>query len=414
MANGNFPDNRHGNRFPSGIPPHKQHENPVLQKRRELEKIMREVQADQRKYAMADSQKNHASTSHIKRFEQALQHLNNMLSGKARLSLADAYYITEQAFGNSYLTQEEYNATIKQSVGFIRNWMKQNGLDIRDNYMVHYAIQKFMSEPLTIYHNVTQPDKTVKLEPVTHQPFRYDYNDYAGEKDYRNLFLTKCLATGFGQCSSMPAVYMVLAEGMGVNAYLSLAPYHSFIKYPDNNGVIFNYEPTSHWEISDKWYKDNMFISAKAVENRLYLDTLGKRKIVADCIFNLAIEYIIIDRTGQEDFILHCLTSGMAHFPENNNLQALFIKSIHLKTALRETMRKSDLYSFDNMERFPEVKKLYNEYMANEAHIAQLGYQDIPPGMYENMLRQQEFKGKVQSLHNVNTKQKKSLFTNIE
>ena len=33
--------------------------------------------------------------------------------------------------------------------------------------------------------------------------------------------------------------------------YLSYAPLHSFIKFPDNGGGIHNYEPTSHFEISD-------------------------------------------------------------------------------------------------------------------------------------------------------------------
>ena len=87
----------------------------------------------------------------------------------------------------------------------------------------------------------------------------------------------------------MPAIYLILAEALGVKAYLSTAPEHSFIKYPDKNGNIVNYEPTSNWKISDKWYVDNMAISAQAVRNHIYLDTFNKRQIIADQMLSLAI-----------------------------------------------------------------------------------------------------------------------------
>ena len=123
--------------------------------------------------------------------------------------------------------------------------MRQNKLDLKDNYHTQFAIQKFMSEELKISKSSHDIDGKQIIEIQSHSPYGYDYDDYAGEKDMRNLFLTKCLATGYGQCSSMPAVYLVLAEALGVKAYLSLAPYYSFIKYPDNSGFIVNYEPTS-------------------------------------------------------------------------------------------------------------------------------------------------------------------------
>lgn len=245
-------------------------------------------------------------------------------------------------------------------------------------------------------------------------PFRYDYNDYKGEKDYRNLFLTKCLATGYGQCASMPALYLVLAEALGVKAYLTLAPQHSLIKYPDNQGNLHNYEPTSNWEISDKWYKDNMFISPKAIASGIFLDTLNKRQIIADCIFNLAIEYMRFDKTGKEDFILACLRAGVPQFPKNNNLQSLFIYSLHLQTLLRETMRKNHIRTVEDIQKNSEAVRLYNEYMGNEHYISALGYQETPEGIYEALLNEHEFKSKVQQYNNVGGKEKRPLFNQVK
>lgn len=405
------------NETSKGLLPQQQNAQVSLQKIKEQEiaQLIKEVQKSNTQLKPVTENRNtQESLNKIGSFEKALHHLEGMLTGKSTLSLAEAYYTIESAYGGLHLSKSEYHNTIQQSIAFIKAWMTENKLDIHDNYMVHYAIQKFMSESLTIHKKVNQNDKEIKLTSFTHQPFLYDYNDYAGAKDYRNSFLTKCLATGFGQCSSMPALYLVLAEGMGVKAYLSIAPHHSFIKYPDNRGYIVNYEPTTHWEISDKWYKDNLFITAKASETGIYLDTLNTKQIVANCIFDLAVAYAVSDKSGQDDFILKCIKSGVSYFPKNNNLQALFLKSMCLKTALWKEMKKGNITSFDDIDKLPLAKKYYADYLATEAWIAALGYQDLPNGMYEELLNQQDFKRKIQDYQKFNTKQKRNLFSKID
>ncbi len=393
--------NNYGNR--AGLPP----------QQAEVEAIIRDYTQNKQKYQSIDQVRSNASTDHIPVFNTTLKELNEMLSGKVKLSVADAFYSIEAAFGNAYLSKQQYKDIIANSADFIKTWMLQNGLDVKDNYMVQYSIQKFMSEQLVISKTKTNKDGKLMIDQVQHQPFHYDYNDYQARNDYRNMFLTKCLATGFGQCNSMPLVYLVLAESLGVKAYLSFAPNHAFIKYPDNSGYVMNYEPTSNWQISDKWYKDNMFISPKAVQTGIYLDTLNAKQIVANSIFDLACEYMILDKTGKEDFILNCLKSGNQYFPKNNNLTSLFIYSMHLKTMLREVMRTHQLRSFDEIATYPEANRIYKEYLAVEDRITKLGYQDMPSGMYEEMLNQQEFKGKIQKDYQISGKDKRNLFTNL-
>lgn len=385
------------------------------QKQKELQELMRDIQELQARSPATNSHPRFTpNPERTKGFPYALQHLQDMLTGKLPLSVADAYFTIENAFGNCYVTKQQYNQIINESADFIKTWMQQNGLDAKDNYQVHYAIKRFMSETLTITKRTGKADKGTDVQTISHASFHYDYNDYSGEQDYRNLFITKCLATGFGQCASMPGVYLILAEKLGVKAYLSFAPQHSFIKHPDNSGNIVNYEPTSNWEISDKWYKDNLFISAEAVRSGIFLDTLNSRQVVANCVFDLAVQYIKVDLTGNEAFILNCLKVGTPYFPKNNNLTSLFIYSMHLKTVLREIMRKHNLKTLEDLERLPEAQPYYQEYIGNEKYIASLGYQDMPAGMYEAMLQHQEFKGKVQANLNVSGKEKRNLFVKTE
>lgn len=382
----------------------------VNKSREEVEKLIRENNQENRRYYPQPYKPNDTDLAIIRNFQSTLNHLNDMLEGRAKLSLADAYFTIENAYGKNYLNRKQYDQIIHESADFIRAWMKQNKLDPHDNYMVQYAIQKFMSEPLTIEKTTKSRDGSPKIEVATHKPFGYDYKDNQAFEDRRDMFLTKCLATGFGQCGSMPEVYLVLAEALGVKAYWSLAPQHGLVKYPDNSGHILNYEPTSNWEISDNWYKDNLFISPVAIRNGVYLDTLNTRQIVANCIFDLALEYMAVDRTGNDDVVIACLRSGTKYFPKNNNLEPLFIYSMYLKTHLREDMRAKGIIRIEDVERYPNLKKLYQEYLGNEAYITQLGYQDMPAGLYDDLLKTDEFKRKVQVNTKVNTKETRNLF----
>jgi hypothetical protein len=385
------------------------------EKQKEIQNLIRENQLNPRRH-ISDEQYRKDSTANsiaIKGFFPALKHLQDMLEGRTKLSVADAYYTLESAYGNCYLTHKQYDDIIRQSADFIRNWMQENGLDMRDNYQVQTAIQRFMSEQLTVTRKTKQNDRADKLTTINHQPFYYDYDDYQYTKDYRNCFLTKCLATGFGQCNSMPAVYLVLAEQLGVKAYLTFVPNHSFVKYPDNKGKIVNYEPTSNWEISDKWYIDNMFIRGEAIASGVYLDTFNTQQVVANCIFDLAVEYMRVDRSLNEDFVNASMRTAIPYFPKNNNLESLFIYSMHLKTELREEMQRYGISDINQIGKVPQAMAIYKEYLGNEAYITKLGYQDMPAGMYEEMMNQHEFKGRVQKNLQVNGKEKRNLFVTV-
>ncbi len=82
-----------------------------------------------------------------KAYTEALNSLQGMLSGKQRLSLAQAYYTIEAAYGESYLTPQEFNGIIRESADFIRAWMQQKKLNLKSNADVNYAVQQFMEKP---------------------------------------------------------------------------------------------------------------------------------------------------------------------------------------------------------------------------------------------------------------------------
>ena len=56
-----------------------------------------------------------------------------------------------------------------------------------------------------------QFDETIAYHP----PFRYNYDDFAGQKDWSNMFVSKMIETHKGNCHSMPFLYKMIMDELG-------------------------------------------------------------------------------------------------------------------------------------------------------------------------------------------------------
>ena len=68
-----------------------------------------------------------------KPYTEALQQLKQQLTNN-NISVRNAYYTIENAYGNPYLNKNEFNDLIKQSVEFIKIWLTQNGYSLKDKH----------------------------------------------------------------------------------------------------------------------------------------------------------------------------------------------------------------------------------------------------------------------------------------
>lgn len=368
----------------------------------ELSEALNEIHSDYEKF---DNTESYTNPEVLATYKSAYSKITNMLMGKTKLSYADANYYLESAYGNSYLKYDEFKSSIVQSTEFIKKWMAQNNLP-SNAQSIHYAIQQFMGDTMKLTINL--PDNKQSKQTTVHLPFKYDYEDYDGKQDYRNYFSSKCLATGTGQCNSMPMVYLMLCEAMGVKGYLSFAPFHSFIKYKNSEGKIINYEPTSHWTIPDKWYQDNLGVNMKAKANGIYLDTLNRKQAVANNLVDLAISYMLNNPKPDTTFILNCLTEAQKYFPKGNNLNLYLAKGSLLYRQLDIALRKHGVKDLNKVSLYPDTQNIYNKLLQNEAILAKMGYQEMPQDIYDEMIQHQKNKANSQD-----AKTKKSLFIKI-
>jgi len=201
----------------------------------------------------------------------------------------------------------------------------------------------------------------------------------------------------------------VLAEKLGAKTYLSFAPQHSFIKYPDSKGGIHAYEPTSNWKISDQWYVEHMGISVNAIRYGIYLDTLNKQEIVANCMLDLAYGYLKQFGAADGKFIKACIYTAIQYYPRKNNITAYFLLSSLLARELDRVLNANGIKDIKDINKVPEAKKLYLALQQNEADIKKLGYQPMSEKIYLQLMDYHEFKAEKQK--NINTKQKRNLFS---
>jgi regulator of sirC expression with transglutaminase-like and TPR domain len=112
--------------------------------------------------------------------------------------------------------------------------------------------------------------------------YKYDSDDPLGQNP-RHALLAHYLATKQGNCVSMPILFAILGERLGLNVTLSTAPLHVFVKYTDTaSGMTYNLEATSGASFTrDLWYRQHMPMSDEAIANGVYLKILSRREAYA-------------------------------------------------------------------------------------------------------------------------------------
>ncbi len=112
-------------------------------------------------------------------------------------------------------------------------------------------------------------------------PFGYDQADPLGLNVHNKLLLTY-LRKRRGNCVSMPALFLILADRLGLNVSFATAPLHVFIRYTDPQGRAFNIETTSWANLArPELLRRNFPMTDRAIESGHYMRTLTRREAVA-------------------------------------------------------------------------------------------------------------------------------------
>jgi hypothetical protein len=233
-----------------------------------------------------------------------------------------------------------------------------------------------MSDTLTV--KVPQEETS-----VTHYPMQYDFDDYNGESNWSNMFVSKLLATRKGQCHSLPLLYLILCEQTGTEAYLTYSPSHSYVKIKDGSGNWHNLELTNGHIVTDAFIVGSGYVTSEAIKNKTYMEPQTKQQVVAQCLSDLAMGYL--HKYGYDNFVKQCIDSILKY--DANNLSGLMLKAnyetIRFDYVVNQVMSPHpDILKVH----YPQIYELLEERNATYDRIDASGYRDMPKEAYESWL----------------------------
>ena len=310
-------------------------------------------------------------------YQEAFDELRLMLRDSVKPNFKRAVFLVENAYRGGDLNYESFSKLIGQYGSIIREYMKSNPLPYKgedsDIVLKNYAIFKFMTD--TVWLN-----KGIAL----HYPYTYNFDDYMGESDWKNMFITTLIQTHRGNCHSMPFLYKILAEELGAEAYLSLAPYHIYIKSRSEKTGWFNTELTNAMFPVDAWVAASGYVTLDAMRSSIYMDTLGLKQSIAFCLYDLAKGCERKFGFQRFPFVFECLDLALEYHP--NFINAHIYRAECLKKRLDIYMRLYNAKDFKEILAYDSPKEIHGELEAQYNKILNLGFREMPPKMYREWL----------------------------
>ncbi|WP_286751694.1 MULTISPECIES: hypothetical protein [Sphingobacterium] len=312
-------------------------------------------------------------------YSDAYQAIDNMLNGKQPYSFKTAVFSVENAYYQGKLD----TAMLNQKISFLTRFCNQ----LTKNRKLLYSEndQETVTKYAAIYTVLTQQTQViVGKDTLNYKPFSYDFEDVFGHKDLPNLFVSKLLGSQKGNCNSMPYLYKILAEELGVTANLALAPNHVYIKHNIKSIGWFNTELTSGIFPQDAWLMASGFIHLDAIQNGVYMKALNDKESLALCLVDLANAYNRNFPDNDGFFPLKCAERAIEIYPFLAT--ALILQAETHKSQFEKIMKHENAADIEAALSNPDAKKLFTLMNKEYKHIHKIGYRNMPENMYLDWL----------------------------
>ncbi|MDR0834817.1 MAG: hypothetical protein LBN93_11680 [Candidatus Symbiothrix sp.] len=287
-----------------------------------------------------------------------------MLVDEIPLNFKDAVFATENAYTDGLLDIDVINNEIDIFTELVQMLSNSNLItyEKKDKDIIgkHAALFKTITDTSTVVIDSTHI--------YEHMPYTYDFEDVWGQSDWRQMFVSKLLETGKGNCHSLPYLYKILSDELKIPCYLAFAPNHIYIKLFSEETGWYNTELTSGTFPVDAWIIASGYVNTDAIRNGLYMDALSDKQAVANCLLDLAQGYQ--HKYGKEnpEFVVKCCNTVLQYHPANVN--AMLTKAEAQKFYIQSQTTTED------------TKEMYADMEASYVKLHQLGYRRMPEKMY--------------------------------
>lgn len=148
----------------------------------------------------------------------------------------------------------------------------------------------------------------------SYQSYSYDFSDPLGN-NIRNKLLLNYIASKKGNCVTMPLLFVILGQRLGLDVTISTVPYHLFVKYTEpETGITYNLEATNGATTArDMWIRQQNPMTNEAIANGLYMQKLTKREVAAE-MATVVTGYFIQRQEHQKVIAMSDVV--LAHYPK--------------------------------------------------------------------------------------------------
>lgn len=235
----------------------------------------------------ADFQRNRNSltkpipTNTQKYFDIAINEIEQMLKGEKTLNFKRAVYLVENAYYEGKTNWEEYNNEILR-IKFVLNKMIDDRNLRQYKTAGNWAVFTYMSDSI--------PENNFK-------PYLYDFENFMSDSDRESYMVSRLLKTKKGNCRVLPYLYKILADEVGVEAFIAIAPMHCYVKHRDEQGNWWNLEMTTGSFSRSSFIMETFNVSEVAIKSGLFMKPLST-------IESVPIAYMtcwVIMKTKRED-----------------------------------------------------------------------------------------------------------------
>lgn len=313
-------------------------------------------------------------------YEMAYDTLRAMLDGQKPISFKRAVFLTENAYLEGRLDWSAFDRSIRNLARFTDLVRESRTLlyDGPDSLEVqrNAAIFSVMMDSLPLL---------LGSDTVWLQPMGYDFQDFNGRLDWSQMFVSKLLESGKGNCHSLPFLYKILADETGARAWLSMSPNHTYIKARTEKDGWYNTELTSGYFPHDAWIMASGYIHLDAIRNSLYMDTLSDREAIAAVMVDLATGYERKYGTHHPegaDFVLEACSTALEAYPEFANALLLMAETQRKQLLQRHGLSFGATTVPPSLREDSAFQSLTDQY----GHLHRLGYRRMPDAMYLDWL----------------------------
>lgn len=308
----------------------------------------------------------------VKSYYEAFDKLSSL--DNDNYSVGEANFIVENAYFDNKKSFAKFLSQTKETVKLLKRKMKELKFDTLSNSAKNLMLFKFLSENMNI-------------KGKTHKALKYDFEDYMGKKDWSKTFVDKLVEKGSGQCHSMPLYYLILAEELGAEAYLSYAPNHSYIRFMDEEEQWIDVELTNGMFTGSSLILESGYIKSEALQNKIYMNNLNKKELLSQFYTDLANGYI--HKYGYDNFVFKTINKALELSP--NNIYANMIRANYDISRFELAMKNlginpRDKEDLQNIRNYPKAIFLLNNANERQDKIENLGYEFMPEEAYESWL----------------------------